>query len=140
MKIKIAYIILLTILMLAGCTDTVTNHYDTRTKAEADYLFDRGWLPRLIPVSARDITTSNDLDTNKSEGQFYYDIKETNDFIKHLKPLSNRTLPISRWQAYIEKQKKEGYDPYEYISEKTIWIFLANPRTGHVRYMMWILK
>jgi hypothetical protein len=129
--------IVFVVLLIGGCSDTVTKHYATRANAEADQLFERGWLPSLIPASARDITTSNDLDTNKSEGEFRYDTKETNEFLRHLKPYSGQKLPLSRWQTFVVEKKKEGYDAFEYAADKLVWIFLVNERTGHVRYVMW---
>jgi hypothetical protein len=125
-------------LLFGGCSDTVTNHYPTRAKAEADNLFERGWLPTLIPASARDITTSNDLDINISEGEFRYDPKETNEFLRHLTPYSGQKPKLERWQAYIAEQRKEGYNAFEYAADKTVWVFLVNTSTGHVRYVMWL--
>lgn len=138
MNIRTIHILLLAILLFGGCSDTVTNHYPTRAKAEADNLFERGWLPTLIPASARDITTSNDLDINISEGEFRYDPKETNEFLGHLKPYSGQKPKLDRWQAYIAEQKKEGYNAFEYAADKTVWVFLVNTGTGHVRYVMWL--
>ncbi len=138
MNIRTIHFLFLAMLLLGGCSDTVTNHYPTRAKAEADNLFERGWLPSLIPASARDITTSNDLDINISEGEFRYDLKETNEFLRHLKPYSGQKPKLDRWQTYIAKQKKEGYDSFEYTSDERVWVFLVNTGTGHVRYVMWL--
>ncbi len=38
MSIRTIHILLLAILLVGGCSDTVTNHYPTRAKAEADKL------------------------------------------------------------------------------------------------------
>jgi len=138
MKIRIIYQIVFALLFIAGCSDTVTNHYTTRSKAEADRLFERGWLPDLIPMSVSEITTSNNLDTNTSEGKFQYNPNETKEFLRHLRPYSGQKLPLSRWQTDITEQKKKGYDALEYVANKSIWIFLVNAQTGHVRYMMWL--
>ncbi|KAF0187550.1 MAG: hypothetical protein FD168_2552 [Desulfobulbaceae bacterium] len=137
MKIRTIHFLLFAMLFLGGCSDTVTNHYATRAIAEADNLFERGWLPSLIPASAKDITTSNDLDINISEGEFRYDPKETTEFLKHLKPYSGQKPKLDRWQTYIAKQKNEGYDAFEYTAGKTVWVFLVSTGTGHVRYVMW---
>jgi hypothetical protein len=125
-------------LLIIGCSDTVTNHYATRAEAETDNLFKRGWLPSLIPTSARDITISNNLDINISEGEFRYDPKETNKFVKHLKPYSGQKPKLDRWQTYIAKQKQEGYDAFEYAADKIVWVFLVNTGKGHVCYVMWL--
>ena len=130
--------LVIAMLLIGGCSGTVTNHYPTRAKAEADDLFQRGWLPSFIPASARDITTSNNLDINTSEGNFWYDPKQTNDFLAHLKPYSGQKPKLDRWQDYIAKRKKEGYDSFEYTADKRVWVFLVNSGKGHVLYVMWL--
>jgi len=137
MHIRTIHILLLAILLLGGCSDTVSKHYSTRAEAEADSLFERGWLPSLIPATSKDIKTSNNIDINISEGEFRYDLKETNEFLNHLKPYTGQKPKLDRWQSYIVKQKKEGYDPFEYAADENVWVFLVNTRTGHVRYVMW---
>ena len=126
--------------LISGCNDTVTSHYATRDEAEADHLFGRGWLPSLLPNSASDITTSNELDINISEGSFQYDPKETNIFLKQLKPFSGQELPIRGWKSNISKKKNDGYDAFEYSNNMSIWVFLVNNGTGHVQYMMWLKR
>lgn len=123
-------------ILIGGCSDTVTNHYATRFDAEADRLFERGWLPIIIPASAKNITTSNNLDINISEGEFQYDPMETNSFLKHLTPYIERKMKVSRWQAQIAEHKKKGYEALEYAAEGSIWIFLIKKIDGHVRYFM----
>lgn len=131
---------MIALLLMGGCRDTVKNYYLTRSQAEADQLFERGWLPSIIPISARDITTSNDLDLNVSEGEFLYAPKDTNEFLRHLKPYSSRKLPVICWESSIARQKEKRYDALEYTAAKSVWIFLVNTQIGHVRYVMWLLR
>lgn len=72
-------------LLLAGCRDVVTSRYETRAEAEADRLFERGWLPSIIPPSSRGIVTRNDPDLNRSEGEFRFDRNEKTAFLQHLR-------------------------------------------------------
>ena len=83
-------IYLFVFLLSVGCSDTVKEHYKNRSEAEAAGLFRRVWLPTIIPGSARDITASNNVDTNVSEGEFKYDPKVTNEFLAHLKKYSDQ--------------------------------------------------
>lgn len=128
--------IVLALILIGGCSDTITNHYATRLDAEADRLFDRGWLPNIIPVSAKNIITSNNLDINISEGEFQYDPIDANSFLKNLSPYTERKIDISRWQTQIVEHKKKGYEAFEYSAEGSVWIFLINKREGHVQYFM----
>ncbi len=57
------------ILALSSC-EKVTKRYATLDDARRDRLFERGWLPDILPPSARDIRVTSDLDVNSSEGEF----------------------------------------------------------------------
>jgi hypothetical protein len=59
-------VILALTLAVGGCSDTVTKHYPTRAEVEADDCLREDGCKS--PASARDITTSNNLDINISEG------------------------------------------------------------------------
>ena len=124
--------------LVISCYDSVTNYYATRDKAEAGKLFERGWLPSIIPLSAMDITTTNDLDINISEGEFKFDLKDTNEFINNLMIYSNQKLPGSSWQSKLLVLIKNGYEVFEFTNSQSVWIFIVNKKTGHVRYMMWL--
>ena len=132
--------IVFALFLLAGCSDTVTKHYSTRNEAEADRLFDRGWLPIIIPMSSKQIRTSNDLDINTSRGEFHYDVNESSVFMANLTQYSGRKAPFKRWIDYITEQKKEGYTAFEYSDKQSVWVFFVNPQKGHVRYAMWLLR
>ena len=137
MNIRPIYILLLAAFLFGGCSNTVTDHYPTRAEAEADNLFERGWLPSFIPASANDITTSNNLDISTSEGEFRYNPKQANEFLAYLKPYSGQNPKFEGWQTYIAKQIKNGNEAFEYCADKTVWVFFVNAVTGHVRYIMW---
>ncbi len=136
MNNKTVYILLLSVFLFDGCSEIVTKYYPTRAKAEEDNLFEKGWLPSIIPKSATDITTSIDLDINTSKGDFRYAAIETNAFLSHLKPYSVSNPDLKQGQSYFAKQRKDGYDAFEFIANKTVWIFLVNTSTNHVRYVM----
>ena len=55
--------------LTVGC-DVVTSNYETMQDARNDRLFERGWLPDILPDSTTSIRTSNDLDINTSVGEF----------------------------------------------------------------------
>ena len=134
---RIINLAILVLFLTSGCYDIVTDHYATRNQAEVASLFKRGWLPNLIPPSASDISTRNDLDANRSEGEFKFDVKESVEFIEKLSPYSNQNLPVASWQSILSTSKENGYEIYEYTFEQSKWIFVINNKTGHVRYLMW---
>src|SRR5688500_8592456 len=68
--VAVGCIILVALLLLP--TDVVDNRYSSLADARADHLFERGWLPDILPASAHDIRTTNNLDLNLSEGEFSF--------------------------------------------------------------------
>ena len=77
--------LLLPILLLAsGCSDVVSDEYATYELAQQDRLFDRGWLPDILPSSTLQIEVNNDLDINTSEGSFRIYEPQLSEFIAKL--------------------------------------------------------
>jgi len=140
MKTKIKLIIIAIFLLLTGCSDTVTEKYSTRNEAEQNKIFERGWLPSIIPKSSTQIRTTNDLDINTSSGEFKYDSKDTAEFMTNLMQYSGRKAPFQNWDSYINDQKKDGYIPYEYSNNQSVWIFFINQQKGQIKYNMWLLR
>jgi hypothetical protein len=101
MKIKLLLPILL---LLSGCSEVVSDKYATYELAQQDRLFDRGWLPDIVPNSAAQIEVNNDLDTNTSEGSFRIDESQLTEFIGKLTPTSSK-------------------DEYHFTSGDSTWAF-----------------
>ncbi|EPN4989438.1 hypothetical protein ACT0L1_000676 [Vibrio vulnificus] len=107
---------LLLLLVLAGCSDIVQSHYDNYQQAQADRLFERGWLPDVLPVSTTQIEVANDLDNNTSQGSFVIAEKEMAQFLSQLQPL-------------------ETANQYRFESDNSVWIFTLGEQ-GHVSYLL----
>ncbi|MGR2952267.1 hypothetical protein ABMY23_21280 [Vibrio vulnificus] len=107
---------LLLLLVLAGCSDIVQSHYDNYQQAQADQLFERGWLPDVLPVSTTQIEVANDLDNNTSQGSFVIAEKEMGQFLSQLQPL-------------------ETANQYRFESDNSVWIFTLE-EAGKVSYQL----
>ncbi|OUD76430.1 hypothetical protein XM73_c20884 [Vibrio vulnificus] len=107
---------LLLLLVLTGCSDIVQSHYDNDQQAQADQLFERGWLPDVLPVSTTQIEVTNDLDNNTSQGSFLIAEKEMGQFLSQLQPL-------------------ETANQYRFESDNSVWIFTLN-EAGKVSYQL----
>lgn len=127
----------LVILLLVGCRDVVTSHYRTYSEAAKDQLFGRGWLPEFIPSSSTDITTSNNLDLNRSEGEFLFSPAATDSFISRLVPYSGRGSPSSDFEKMVNKRRTQSYTLYEFTDRGSVWVFFLNREKGHVYYSVW---
>ncbi|EHD0096794.1 hypothetical protein [Vibrio vulnificus] len=103
-------------LVLTGCSDIVQSHYDNYQQAQADQLFERGWLPDVLPVSTTQIEVANDLDNNTSQGSFLIAEKEMGQFLSQLQPL-------------------ETANQYRFESDNSVWIFTLN-EAGKVSYQL----
>jgi hypothetical protein len=119
-------------LLVCGCGDTVTSRYETRADAEADRLFQRGWLPSIIPQSSYDITTKNDLDINVSEGEFSFSPNHAKEFTDHLWRMDASEVSGADSVLFLER----GYWPHAYRDEDSRWTFFVNSEKGHCEYRM----
>lgn len=72
------------LLALAGCSDEVTTRFAALADAKEQEAFARGWLPPILPDSARAIVERNNLDLNTGTGSFDYDLPERSAYIKKL--------------------------------------------------------
>jgi hypothetical protein len=129
---------LLAALVLRSLSPMVTSHYGTYSEAAADHLFGRGWLPEFIPSSSFNITASNDLDFNTSEGEFMYQLKDTEQFISKLQPYGGRKAPFENYKKTVDNWKARGYMPYEYVNEGFVWVFFINRERSHTYYDLWM--
>ncbi len=130
----VAYIgfLVIVVLFVCGCGDTVKSGYETRADAEAEKLFQRGWLPSIIPQSSYDITTENDLDINVSEGEFSFAPNNAKGFIGHLRRMNASEVSGTDSVRFIEGD----YWPYAYWNDDSWWIFFVNSKKGHCEYRM----
>jgi hypothetical protein len=109
-------IILAAALLSVSSCDVVTTRYATLDDARRDRLFERGWLPDILPASARDIHVSSDLDVNRSQGEFSFDPADFASFTSRLRAKEDKT--------------------FEYSAGGSTWVFLCDSRRGHCRYSM----
>lgn len=124
-------------LLLVGCSDVVTSHYKTYSEAAKDQLFGRGWLPDFIPSSSFNITLSNNLDLNRSEGEFSLPPAASASFVSRLVPYSGHGSPSSDFEKVVNKHKAQGYTFYEFTDRERVWLFFLSEEKDHVYYLMW---
>lgn len=86
-----------------------------------DHLFERGWLPDIIPISSVNITTKNNLDLNTSEGEFFFSPDETSDFTSKIQLIN---------------ELDQNYKIYSYTNHKSVWTFHLKENNGYCKYVM----
>jgi hypothetical protein len=70
----IAVAAIIAALWLSGCRDldVVTDAYATLAEAQAEGAIARGWVPRTVPPSSRELRVAHDLDSKRRWGLFNF--------------------------------------------------------------------
>lgn len=76
----------------------VTTRFATLAEAKSKGAFERGWLPPLLPASAKAIVERNNLDLNTGTGSFDYDLPERSAYFESL----SRAGAVSRPEGEID--------------------------------------
>jgi hypothetical protein len=79
-------------------------------------LFERGWLPDILPPSARQIRVSSNVDVNTADGEFSLDPKQFAVFTARL------------------RSRKDG--SFEFSVDRNTWVFTCDITHTHCRYSM----
>ena len=114
-RMRCSPVVAIVALLLFGC-DVVTSRYATLDDARRDRLFERGWLPDILPPSTRNIQASNNVDVNTSEGEFSFD-------------------PVD-YAAFAARLQIAPDGTFQYSSGKYTWKFSCDSRRGFCRYAL----
>ncbi|MBY3788959.1 MULTISPECIES: hypothetical protein [Photobacterium] len=103
-----------------GCSEAVTNKYVTYAQAKEDKLFERGWLPNILPESTTNIVVTNDLDSNRSMGEFIIEVSALPEFLEKVKltGLSNQYRFVEGSNAWVFIVNDDGFVTYELNEDK----------------------
>lgn len=118
--------------------DVVTKRYASLTDARADQLFERGWLPDILPPSTHNICTSNNLDLSVSTGQFSFTPLEYSSFATHLKPYEPISTPFSDFEEEVARNRRSGFQVSLYFEDQVTWVFFCKQQAGYCEYTMWL--
>jgi hypothetical protein len=119
----------------AGCSDAVTERYATVEGARKAGLFERGWLPDILPPSTHDIETRSDLDLNVSAGEFFLSKGDLKSFTDRLDPYLGEAVGADvHLASYLQAKKKEGMRAGVFKESSAIWAFVCDPQTARCTY------
>jgi hypothetical protein len=121
-------------------SDVVTSHYATTHTARAQGLFDRGWLPDILPPSATNIRVSNNLDLNDSHGEFDFPLREYAAFVARTSPYRPSGAPFVAYEETVERMRKKGFEARMVNDDGSTWVFICKATNGHCEYDMWHRK
>jgi hypothetical protein len=123
--------------VVAGCSDTFTERYPTVEAAQNDGIFERGWLPEVLPSSAHSLRVSGDIDINFADGEFGVRSADFEAFISTLESDSGASSIPERFLGDIQALKDRGYTAREYARDNYTWLFLCSKENGHCEYRGW---
>jgi hypothetical protein len=129
------YLLILVCTILFSCSDIVISEYDSFYEAESDLIFERGWLPEIIPSSAYQIETENDLDENTSEGSFMYK-GSISSFTSRLIKYEDELNLLIEDGYFFDLDEKDGISMYVYRNDRSEWIFIINSLQRKIEYSM----
>lgn len=115
--------------LIIGCSDVVNEHYDNYTDAVQAGLFERGWLPGILPDSATEIHASNQLDKNTAEGYFHLPEQSLTEFISRLTPVADQAA------SDASPQTSNNGKSFQYFINNDIWTFTIYDN-GNVSYTL----
>jgi hypothetical protein len=113
-------LVIVVLVALTGCSDTVTTRFATLADATSQKAFERGWLPPLLPDSAKAIMERNHLDSNTGTGSFDYDLGERGGYVERLsqagavsraeqdRDVLTLTTNGSRWEIRLPRSSGHG--------------------------------
>jgi len=116
--------------------DTVVRQYETLQDARDDRLFDRGWLPDILPASSSKIRTENNLDLNTSEGEFHFSAADFPKFASQMNLEVPTTRPYGVSDDGVDRMRSEGFEVSAYSKANSTWIFFCKGSEGYCRYKM----
>lgn len=118
-------------------SDIVTKRYASLVDARADQLFERGWLPDILPPSTHNIRTSNNLDLNVSTGEFSFASRDYNALATRLTPYKPMPNPFEDFAGEVARKLRNGYQAGSYTEERVAWVFFCKPQANYCEYTMW---
>jgi hypothetical protein len=125
------------LLLAVGCSNPTSDHYPTLADARAGKLFERGWLPDILPPSAHAIRVVNNLDTNISFGSFDFSENEAEAFFGRLVAGAPEDSPYVRWPDITRDYAERGYSDWSYQQGEYVWGFFCTLHRDHCQYLLW---
>lgn len=121
------------VMWVSGAFDEVHQRYESKKQAQADRLFERGWLPHFIPESSRNISMVNNLDINTTMGSFDFDPLELDLFVRSVQQANDGLVRVGSYREKEGELNRNGYLIFDCSFGEGAWKFLIHPR-GHCEF------
>jgi hypothetical protein len=122
-------------IFLAGC-EQVDSHFDTRADLEASTLIEKGWMPDVLPPTARDIEEGHNIDMNNGAGSFEFAAQDSGWMLKSLTPGTPLTTNLRDWADIRSSFRKKGYSAWSFRENDYVWFFFCSEQDLRCDYYM----
>lgn len=121
---------------LSGCWDA-TSYYDDLNEARADRLFERGWLPDILPVSAHDLKVATSVDIGAARGRFRFDPKDYPAFTAQLSAYDGNMSIVDSDNDSVRRLLERDYKAYSFAGSRAKWAFLCDQKEAICEFFVW---
>jgi len=127
--------ILLLALMTTSCFETEVNQYPNLKDAVSDGAVQRGWVPDILPRSAKSISEKHDFATNEIWARFEFDVVDRTRFIEMLERVNVGSLKCIRPPSveWWPDEFSSDFSIYRTRSGRAIY-FAVSHRSGEAFY------
>lgn len=126
----------LTALALSGCVDK-SDDYETIDDARKSHVFEKGWLPDLLPASTYDLKVITTVEVSAGRGKFSFDPQDYRAFSAKLSTHDGIMSKVDGDNKSIKRLLNEGYEARAYSSGATNWLFLCEQRKAVCEFFVW---
>ena len=113
------------------------SHVLTLKQARELHLFDRGWLPRILPPSTHELHMVNNPQLNCAQGEFRFAPFDWAEFSARLRPEAVLEAPFVNWARSLRRMRGEGHSLWHYPAADRHWVFFCKADEGYCEYVMW---
>ena len=103
------------------------------------HLFEKGWLPAILPASTHHIRMTNNSAMQCAQGEFYFSSRDWIEFCAKLRPEKIMQAPFINWEKSLCKMQGEGHTLWYYPATGRHWLFFCKEE-GYCEYVMWMCE
>lgn len=107
---------------LASC-GSVSSHYASVAEARENGAFAKGWLPEILPESAKDITVVSVPDSSTCEGELALEEHSVAPFLVKLSPTGD--FKYTEQREWVRRFKRPGSGVGYHHSGRVLFAFLC---------------
>lgn len=100
-------------------------------------MFEKGWLPDLLPASTYDLEVITSVEISAGRGSFRFDPGDYRAFSAKLSAYDGSMSKVDDDNKSIRRLLDEGYEARAYSSAATNWLFLCDAGEAVCEFFVW---